>query len=173
MGLRMGLMVRKFSFLLAIMAALAILPMGSMISQSWAAATDEADTPAADPRYAKGVTAVKAKRFDQAIPLMEAVVDADPKNADAWNWLGYSHRKSGDFDAALRSYNQALALKPKHRGANEYLGELYLQMGKLDQAEQRLVVLDSACFFGCEEYRELKEAIAYFKEHGKAPDDHD
>ena len=40
-------------------------------------------------------------------------------------------------------------------------------MGQLDKARERLDVLDSACFFGCEEYRELKAAIkAYEKKVG-------
>jgi hypothetical protein len=56
-----------------------------------------------------------------------------------------------------------LALKPKHRGANEYLGELYLEMGDLAKAEERLEVLDGACWFGCDEYSDLKEAIAKYK----------
>jgi len=33
----------------------------------------------------------------------------------------------------------------------------------LAKAEQHLAVLDKACFFGCEEYTELKEAVAAYK----------
>ncbi len=54
-------------------------------------------------------------------------------------------------------------MQPKHLGANEYLGGLYLELGELSQAEQRLAVLDKACFFGCEEYSELKQAIKDYK----------
>jgi hypothetical protein len=56
-----------------------------------------------------------------------------------------------------------LQIDPQHRGANEYLGELYLQIGQLDKAEERLEVLDKECFFGCEEFDELKEAIADYR----------
>lgn len=87
----------------------------------------------------------------------------DPKDADVLNLLGYSQRKLGRLDAAREYYLQALALEPKHRGANEYLGELYLQEGDLPKAEARLAVLDDACFFPCEEYTELKEAVAKYK----------
>jgi hypothetical protein len=36
-------------------------------------------------------------------------------------------------------------------------------MGDVPKAEERLAVLDKVCFFGCEEYSELKEAIADYK----------
>ncbi len=61
------------------------------------------------------------------------------------------------------AYQKALAIKPDHRGANEYIGELYLETGKPAKARERLKVLDSACFFGCEEYDELKAAIAAYE----------
>ena len=58
-------------------------------------------------------------------------------------------------------------MSPKHRGANEYLGELYLETDQLAKAEERLKVLDGACFLGCEEYDDLKEAIEKYKEKKK------
>ena len=36
-------------------------------------------------------------------------------------------------------------------------------LDQLAKAEERLKVLDKACFFGCEEYSELKEKIAAYK----------
>ena len=112
-----------------------------------------------DPAYVEAKKQIKAGNYAAAVPLLEQVVAADPKNADAFNYLGYSQRKSGNKEAALVSYQKALALDPKHRGANEYLGELYLELGDLDRAKERLEVLDGACFFGCEEYDDLKKAI--------------
>ncbi len=106
---------------------------------------------------------IEKQRYGEAIPLLRKVVAVEPRNADAYNYLGFSHRKMGDYTKALEFYHKALDLKPRHRGANEYLGELYLEMGDLARAEQRLDVLDSACWFGCEEYSELKEAIEAFK----------
>ena len=64
-----------------------------------------------------------------------------------------------DYDSALKYYQAALKIEPEHLGANEYLGELYLQLGQVDKAEERLKVLDDECFFGCDEYDKLKEAI--------------
>jgi tetratricopeptide (TPR) repeat protein len=111
---------------------------------------------------AKAEKKVKAEKYADAIPLLEKALKANPKSADALNYLGYSHRKLGHTDEALGYYQQALAINPKHRGANEYLGELYLEMKQLDKAEERLKVLSTACN-GCEEYVELKEKVEAFK----------
>jgi tetratricopeptide (TPR) repeat protein len=116
-----------------------------------------------NPDFAQALKLVNDGNFAAALPLMEKVVTADPKNADALNVLGYSQRKLGDRDAALENYLAALEIDPEHRGANEYLGELYLEAGELGKAEERLKVLDGACFFGCDEYSELKESIETYK----------
>ena len=117
-----------------------------------------------DPNYTKARELIDAERYADAIPLLQKVVDAKPNSADAFNYLGYSHRKIGQIDAAMKYYNRALELQPRHLGANEYLGELYLELGELAKAEERLKVLDKACFFGCEEYSELKQAIKDYKQ---------
>jgi len=116
-----------------------------------------------DPNYAAAKQLVEDGKYAEAIPLLEKVVAGDDKNADAFNYLGYSNRKIGNNDEALSQYQKALAIEPRHRGANEYLGELYLILGDLAKAQERLSVLDDACFFGCDEYTELKNAIAEYK----------
>ena len=39
-------------------------------------------------------------------------------------------------------------------------------MGNLELAEQRLAALDKACFLPCEEYSDLKRAVARYKAAG-------
>jgi Flp pilus assembly protein TadD len=133
-----------------------------------------------DTNYTQAEKLVKDGKYADAIPLLNKAVKANPKSADAYNYLGYSYRQLGQFDSAMEYYNTALSLQPKHLGANEYyntalslqpkhlganeyLGELYLQLGEVDKAEERLAVLDKECFFGCEEYSDLKQAIAEYK----------
>lgn len=116
-----------------------------------------------DPNYAAAKQLIEDGKYAEAIPLLEQVVAGDDENANAFNYLGYSNRQLGHHDAALTHYQKALAIEPRHRGANEYLGELYLTLGDLPKAEERLDVLDGACFFGCDEYTELKNAIATYK----------
>lgn len=112
--------------------------------------------------YSKAKSKIAAGSYQSAIDILEKIVKKQPKNADALNLLGYSHRKLGDFDESLEYYLAALDIDPDHIGANEYLGELYLQMKDLPKAEERLAVLAKACN-GCEEQKELEEAIAAYK----------
>ena len=146
---------------LALSGGLAAGPAQAMGSGGSSNSSESAKT--VDPNFAAGRQLVEDGKYAEAIPLLEKAVAADAKNADALNYLGYSNRKLGNNDAALTHYQAALAIEPRHRGANEYLGELYLILGDLPKAEERLDVLDGACFFGCEEYTELKKAIAAYK----------
>ena len=114
-----------------------------------------------------GEKAVKAKDFERALSLLKKVVRSEPENADAWNYIGFSHRKLDQLDRALPAYQKALAIDPDHRGANEYLGELYLRTGNLGKARERLKKLDAICFFGCEEYDDLKQAIKTYEDRRK------
>ena len=106
---------------------------------------------------------IEEEKYQAAIDQLQAALKDDPDDADLLNLTAYSQRKLQRFDEALANYLKALQIEPDHRGANEYLGELYLQMGQLDKAQERLQVLDKACFFGCEEYDDLKEAIELYR----------
>ena len=126
---------------------------------------DRSSTPEkkVDANYTLAEQNIDDGQYAAAIQLLEKVVAKDQKNADALNLLGYSNRQLGNNDVAMGHYEAALKLNPRHRGANEYMGELYLTLGELEKAEERLDVLDGACFFGCKEYTMLKEAIAAYK----------
>ena len=117
-----------------------------------------------DPDVVHAQKAIKDKNWDTAIELLNKAVVRDPKNADIHNLLGFAERNRGNLDAAFKHYEQALALDPRHRGAHEYIGEAYLMTGDLAKAEEHMAKLDKLCFFGCAEYRDLKAAIAKYKE---------
>ena len=106
---------------------------------------------------------IEEERYQEALTKLQAALAESPEDADLLNLTAYSQRKLQRFDEALVNYQKALSIDPKHRGANEYLGELYLQMGQLDKAQERLEVLDKTCFFGCDEYDELEEAIENYR----------
>ncbi len=112
--------------------------------------------------YRRAMVEVKAGRYAAAIPLLVDVVGNDPKNADAFNNLGYSHRKLGQRDKALIYYAEALRLDPSHLGALEYQGELFLELGDPVRAEANLDRLGRLCG-RCENYRDLAEAIVAHK----------
>ena len=68
-------------------------------------------------------------------------------------------------DKAFVYNEKALFLDPRHKGAHEYIGELYLKMKQPEKAKEHLAKLDSICFFGCEEFDELKEAIQDYEKN--------
>ena len=116
-----------------------------------------------DSRLAPMQKLIDAENYESAISELENALSKSPEDADLLNLLAYSQRKLMRFDIALINYQKALEIEPEHRGANEYLGELYLQLGQLDNALERLKVLDDACFFGCEEFDDLEEAIQIYR----------
>ena len=156
-----------------ILVALMALALSATVSGPALAMGNSSDPPEATKAgpptdYSRAKAMIEAKNFKEAIPLLQQVVAKEPKNADAYNLLGYATRKSGDPNGSLQYYTTALQIDPKHLGANEYLGEAYLMLDKPQQAAQQLARLDQLCVFGCVEYRTLKTAIADYKA-GKKP----
>ena len=113
--------------------------------------------------YDTGVKAVKSGDYQRALSLLHQVVQAEPRNADAWNYIGFSERNLGHFDQSMAAYQKALAISPNHRGANEYAGELYLKLGDQEKARQHLAKLQSVCPTGCSEYDDLKKAVEVYQ----------
>ena len=117
-----------------------------------------------DPAWlAAARTELKAERFEQAVVTLRAANAVE--SAEWHNLLGYALRKKvpADLVGAETHYKRALEIDPKHRHALEYYGELFLMKGDLAGAETMLARLNKACFFGCEELRDLKAAIARHK----------
>lgn len=158
-----GLRGRAPALLLALaLAAFAAAPGGPALGAAGggAAATGDAGDTGGDADVAAGLAAMEEERYDDALAAFRRATAADSRNADAWNGAGFALRKLGRFDAAFEAYGRALAIDPDHLGANEYLGELYLLTGEPGKAEERAAILRRACPEGCEELRELEEAIA-------------
>jgi len=151
-----------------IAASLAVALSGPAFGMGNDSSAPPAAKPAADPTFGRAKAMIEAKDYKGALPLLQQVVAKEPKNADAYNLLGYATRKSGNPNGSLQYYNYALTLDPKHLGANEYIGEAYLMLDQPQQAEQHLARLDSLCVFGCVEQRTLKAAITNYKA-GKKP----
>jgi len=107
---------------------------------------------------------IEREKYQQAIDKLDKALVKSPDNPDLLNLTAYSHRKLEHYEIALNYYQKALQIEPDHLGANEYLGELYLHLGDLDRALERLAVLDSECFFGCDEFDDLEDAIEVFRE---------
>ena len=64
----------------------------------------------------------------------------------------------------MNHFQQAIELNPRHRGAHQHLGETYLSIGELTQAEAQLAALAAICLLPCDEYGDLRRAIAMYKQ---------
>lgn len=160
---------------LTVFASAALLALGLPIATFAAGGGADPPRPAAatpavpaDPNFAQAKAMIEAKNYNNAIPLLQQVVQRDPRNADAYNLMGYATRAGGNPRGSLQYYQQALAIDARHLGAHEYLGEAYLMLDQPAEADKMLARLDSLCVFGCTEYRMLKAAIATYNQ-GKKP----
>jgi len=127
-------------------------------------AKDEAPpTEQVDPDYAAGKAAIEAKNWPAAIKSLSSAALRDTRNADIQNYLGYAYRQSGQLEPAFKHYARALQLNPRHRGAHEYLGEAYLLVNNVAKAEEHLAALQRICLIPCEEYEDLKKAVAEYR----------
>lgn len=151
----------RFRHAAALMSAL-----GAFTVTPVASAADTETNPAknaASSDYIAGQQAVAAKQWKAAVDAFTRVTLQDPKNADAWNMLGYANRWAGDYKAAFAAYERALALDPHHRGAHSYRGVAYVRTNELVRARAELATLDGLCGRECEEYKLLAKAIAEYK----------
>jgi Flp pilus assembly protein TadD len=138
----------------------------SLVLAAGAAFAADIGAPAND-KFTPARTKLAEKNWAAAIEELKKV--NDPASADWNNLMGYSLRKAdpvANAGEAEKFYNEALRIEPRHRGALEYSGELYLMTGNLAKAEERLGALDKACFLPCEEYSDLKKAVARYKAAG-------
>jgi len=129
-------------------------------------AAEGADSAASsDPVLQQARTALSRGDFAGAAAMLRGAVARVPANAEYHNLYAYALRKGPhpDMDRVFKHYREALRLDPRHRGAHEYLGEAYLAAGNVQEAREQLAQLDRLCFFGCEEYSDLKKAIAAYE----------
>ena len=130
-------------------------------------AEDDGKT-ANDPNFVAGRRAIDALDWPGAVAAMQKAIAADPRNADAYNWLGYAQRKQGRYDDAFVAYREALRLDPRNKSAHEYIGEAYLATNQLAKAEEHLAELNRLCSpIPCEELKDLRRAIDEFKKKSK------
>jgi len=125
-----------------------------------AVAMPDADWAKLDPEFAAGKKALLAEDWEGAITVLKSAALRDPRNADIQNYIGYAYRRLRQLGPAIGHYQQALMINPRHRSAHEHMGEAHLVLGEPATAEQHLAHLEDICLIGCDEYDDLKRAIA-------------
>lgn len=103
--------------------------------------------------------AIQAKDWKGAESALRAVLQQQPRHADALNLLGFSLRWQQRVEESLAAYRQALAIEPEHLGAHEYIARSYLALGRIADAQQHAQRLAALCR-DCAEARALQAAIA-------------
>src|SRR3569832_404070 len=81
----------------------------------------------------------RQKKFDEAESYFRKVVQDDPRNATALNYLGYMLADRGNhLEEALQFVRRAVALDPQNGAYLDSLGWAYFKMGKMELAEENL-----------------------------------
>jgi tetratricopeptide (TPR) repeat protein len=141
----------------------AVAPGDWPICTTMALIASDADWAQLDPDFKAGKKALAAGNWNGAIAAFELAALRDPLNADIPNYIGYAYRRLRQLGPAIGHYQRALTLNPRHRGAHEHLGEVYLVLGEPAKTEQLLAALGNLCLIPCEEYDDLKRALAAYK----------
>ncbi|MEX1119971.1 MAG: tetratricopeptide repeat protein [Terrimicrobiaceae bacterium] len=99
-------------------------------------APKKSDNANANELFDSGTQKLLSGNYAAAEKDLRAAVDANDKDADAFNNLAFVLRKQGsaNFEEALKNYNRAIALNDKLAEAYMYRGVLYQAMGKKDLA---------------------------------------
>ena len=126
-----------------ILAAAGMMAIALHASNAWAVNSDpDPLTPTqVKAQLANAQSSIDSEQYRSAIRTLKAIIESNPRNADAYNLLGFSYRKTKDMRRAERNYNRALRIDSNHKGALEYMGELFLETDRREKAEELLARL--------------------------------
>lgn len=94
----------------------------------------------------EGMDLVQDEEYAKAIPLLEAVLDADPTIIAVWTTLGWTYWQVGRQADAVMLWKRLLELDPAHPASHLLMGNAYVGTGRLREAEvhlKRSIELDS------------------------------
>lgn len=93
----------------------------------------------ADLHYVHGSILEKMNRFEDSVKSMKTVLEIDPQNADALNFIGYSYAdRDIHLDQAEQMIVQALKIKPDNGYILDSLGWLHFRKNNYDSALKHL-----------------------------------
>jgi len=92
----------------------------------------KADTPAIynfdeDELNSLGYELIQARRFGDAIRILQLNVEAYPKSSNVYDSLGEAYMDDGKKSEAIANYRRSLAINPKNRNAVSMLQRLNSQ----------------------------------------------
>jgi Flp pilus assembly protein TadD len=81
----------------------------------------------------------KQGNFNKSTSLVFEIIEKEPKNAHAWNFLGYSLLERGtELEKAYEYISKAVELKPEDGYIRDSLGWYYYKTGNVDKALKEL-----------------------------------
>lgn len=113
-------------------------------------------------------------KYDEAVALINRIVEADPDVVDAYFTLGNLYFKKREFRNALDSFFKVLERRPSDSFTVINIANAYIGLGEIDEAEKfvlsviDLIPPDSQLYYLLGNIKNLKEehdeAIKYYKE---------
>ena len=73
------------------------------------------------------------------IPILERILEIDPRYAPAHNHLAYVHTYTGNFEQAISHVRRYLALYPEVLNAHDSAWEIYMKAGRFEEAYETAV----------------------------------
>jgi lipoprotein NlpI len=87
-----------------------------------------------DPSLAKGIKALEAGDYRQAVQHFTDSLNKDPKNVEAWWNLAVAHDRLGLHEQALADCHKVLELDPKAGGILDLRGAILFKLGKFKES---------------------------------------
>lgn len=84
----------------------------------------------------RALIAMEEQRGEEAAELWRELVEFDPNNARAHNWLGYNAAYMGRYDEALSHLRKYAYLAPNIANPHDSLGEILSYIGRYEEAVQ-------------------------------------
>ena len=111
------------------LAALGYLGAGSERADDESSRADPKDVIEVFNRLRRANSAVRDRRFDEALPILHAVLDADPRNAFAQLVLGSAYMGMGNNAKAVEQYKRYVSLVPTSAYAHQWMAICHLRLG--------------------------------------------
>ncbi len=92
-----------------------------------------------DSRMERASALVSARRPNEAIPLLNTLLQVSPSDASLWSLLSTAQAQTSQLDAAITSRMKAIELQPNDAGAWVVLSNLQLVQGDFDAWNVSLV----------------------------------
>ena len=106
---------------------------------------------------------IDAGEYEKARSNLKILIENNSSDHEAYNLLGYVERQLQNYELAINFYKKALSIDSNFTGAHHYIAITYLEMDNLNSAKYHLDKLDLICLFGCEDFYDLKNKIAFYE----------